>query len=111
MFFIEQHAAANKYSVFRWSPNVFEANVQLFIYFQCNETEFGCKDGSCLPDASRCNEVFDCNGKFDEKNCDMVVVDKVSIISTCEGSFSIHTECDRDLDQLNLVKLGLGGSV
>ncbi len=48
----------------------------LSISFQCIDTEFGCKDGVCLPDVSRCNEVFDCSGKFDEKNCNMVVIDK-----------------------------------
>ena len=38
----------------------------------CNDTEFNCDDGSCVPLDYRCDVRIDCKDKSDEKNCDIV---------------------------------------
>ncbi len=44
--------------------------------FQCFASEFGCKNGSCISLDKRCDGVADCDDKFDEKNCEVVIIDK-----------------------------------
>jgi hypothetical protein len=42
---------------------------------QCNDTEFGCFDGTCVDLSKRCDEVDDCDDGSDEKQCDLIVID------------------------------------
>lgn len=35
----------------------------------CSAAEFQCKDGSCITNSSRCNQVADCEDASDEMNC------------------------------------------
>ena len=39
------------------------------------DSEFGCSDGSCISLKKRCDGVADCDDKFDEKKCEMVIID------------------------------------
>jgi hypothetical protein len=43
---------------------------------QCLESEFGCSDGSCISLKKRCDGVADCDDKFDEKKCEIVIIDQ-----------------------------------
>ena len=36
----------------------------------------GCSNGSCISLQKRCDGVADCNDKFDEMNCEVVIIDK-----------------------------------
>ncbi|KAK7940016.1 hypothetical protein WMY93_003342 [Mugilogobius chulae] len=38
-------------------------------YVTCSSSETSCKDGSCVPSSSWCNQVIDCADASDEKNC------------------------------------------
>ncbi len=38
--------------------------------------ELGCGNGSCISLEKRCDGVADCEDKFDEMNCAVVIVDK-----------------------------------
>ena len=42
----------------------------------CNETEFGCNDGTCRHFLDRCNQVYDCFNGEDEENCTMISTPK-----------------------------------
>jgi hypothetical protein len=44
--------------------------------FQCNDEEFGCSDGMCIPMSHRCNGISDCKDNFDETNCNMIIIDQ-----------------------------------
>ncbi len=48
---------------FSLSPSLF-TSVTL-----CSAAEFQCKDGSCITNSSRCNQVVDCEDASDEMNC------------------------------------------
>ena len=43
--------------------------------FQCDESEFGCFDGSCIMLSKVCDEIDDCDDGSDEKNCNIFVID------------------------------------
>ena len=43
---------------------------------QCLENEYGCSDGQCISLVKRCDEISDCEDKFDELNCETVSVNK-----------------------------------
>ena len=47
-----------------------------YILFQCNPSEFGCSNGTCISIEKHCDGIADCNDKFDEINCEMVTIDK-----------------------------------
>jgi hypothetical protein len=39
-------------------------------------SEFGCTNGSCISLEKRCDGVADCDDKFDEMNCAVVIIDR-----------------------------------
>lgn len=41
-----------------------------FIFTKCNENEFSCSDGTCLPKFARCNNTVECFDESDEESCD-----------------------------------------
>jgi len=45
---------------------------------QCNETEFGCYDGTCVSLVKRCNEIDDCSDGSDERHCNILSIDSES---------------------------------
>lgn len=36
---------------------------------QCQENQFTCDDGGCIPHIQRCDNVYDCRDFSDEQNC------------------------------------------
>ncbi|KAG7173328.1 Low-density lipoprotein receptor-related protein 1-like 3, partial [Homarus americanus] len=38
----------------------------------CRTSQFACDDGQCVPQTSRCDEIFHCNDRSDEANCRVV---------------------------------------
>lgn len=41
----------------------------LFHFTVCNQDEFPCLSGGCVPISNRCNGYFDCADRSDEQNC------------------------------------------
>jgi hypothetical protein len=39
-------------------------------------SEFGCTNSSCISLEKRCDGVADCDDKFDEMNCAVVIIDR-----------------------------------
>ena len=64
-----------KHSAGKWLTTLRTLST-LFFCSQCFESEFGCVDGQCIQQQYRCNEIYDCRDKSDEKNCKMVIIDK-----------------------------------
>jgi hypothetical protein len=40
-----------------------------YIFSECEENEFACNDGSCIPQIDKCNGQQDCLDNDDEENC------------------------------------------
>ena len=40
---------------------------------ECQESEFQCRDGSCIPMRWRCDKTDDCGDNSDESNCSTVM--------------------------------------
>lgn len=40
-----------------------------YVSDQCNEDEFHCAEGKCIPKSEQCNGVNDCDGGDDEVGC------------------------------------------
>lgn len=40
----------------------------------CGDDEFPCRNGECIPLASRCNILNDCSDQSDERNCNLVTM-------------------------------------
>ena len=41
----------------------------------CDDDEFTCWDGECVPMEERCDQVFDCSDQSDERDCQMLVLE------------------------------------
>ena len=41
----------------------------------CDDNEFTCWDGECVPMEARCDQVFDCSDQSDERECQMLVLE------------------------------------
>ena len=41
----------------------------------CDEDQFSCSDGTCIPLDNRCNKKSDCRDTSDEKQCKIVALD------------------------------------
>ena len=41
----------------------------------CDDNEFTCWDGECVPMEERCDQVFDCSDQSDERDCQMLVLE------------------------------------
>ena len=44
---------------------------------KCNDDQFSCQDGSCIPYSSKCNIRKDCPDGFDELNCRKFSIEKL----------------------------------
>ena len=44
--------------------------------FGCEEGEFTCWDGRCVPMSERCDQIPQCKDKSDEKDCQVVSIDE-----------------------------------
>ena len=42
----------------------------------CNDEEFTCWNGECVPMEERCDQVFDCSDQSDERDCKMLVLEE-----------------------------------
>ena len=42
----------------------------------CNDEEFTCNDGNCVPMELRCNRISDCPDMSDERNCMLLIIAK-----------------------------------
>ena len=74
------------------SPNHKSKRLLKYCLFQCNETEFGCFDGTCVPLVKRCNEIDDCSDGSDEKYCNIISIDPDSYR---RGNPPLVSEVDR----------------
>lgn len=50
------------------------------LHSACNDQEWTCLDGMCIPMQSRCNNVPDCSDRSDEENCPGGVLIYLSIL-------------------------------
>ena len=42
----------------------------------CNDDEFNCRNGECIPIQKRCNGIPNCSDKSDEKQCGILITDR-----------------------------------
>ena len=49
-------------------------NITCIICLQCNNTEFSCNIGTCIPLFQQCNGMTNCEDASDEANCKLVVI-------------------------------------
>ena len=50
----------------------------LLLWFQCEEDQFTCNDGTCIALEKRCNDIFECIDDSDEKDCETLVINESS---------------------------------
>ena len=81
----------------------------------CYPNMFTCNSGECIPIANRCDVVYDCADKSDEKNCDPVILDSSyekelipitkdpsGIINPCTVYINVSVLAIPDIETINL---------
>ncbi len=49
------------------------AALRMMSFTSCNETEFSCSDGKCIPLHQRCDGITHCGDRSDEVNCERLI--------------------------------------
>ena len=52
----------------------------LLTFTNCEDSEFTCFDGHCIPFEQRCNRIGDCLDQSDEKDCFILMLDEATYI-------------------------------
>ena len=68
----------------------------------CNQTEFGCYDGICLPKQARCDQVPECALAEDEKNCHLIsaLAGYNSLVPLADDSANVDISIEITLQEL-----------